>query len=310
MKSILVFCLTISTAFAANLKQTLEDKGEFKTFLTLIEQAGLNNILESHRRLTVFAPTDEAFAKLSTDEVSVILNSEELLQNTLKLHIAKPVLTKKILRVLNGVETISGKYLTKFSNENTYTLENASIEEYDIYASNGVAHKIDNVLSYRDIAATNDIRPVDYVDLNRYQGKWFEIYRYPNKFEKGCGSVTADYKIKANGSVNVLNTCVLSSGKVKKSKGTAFVVNTESNATLKVSFVPFLQRWGLFAGDYNILYLEKNYEFVMVGSKDRNYLWFLSRSPDLAPEQYELLRDQAIKQGYDPDKMIKTPKYK
>lgn len=309
MRSILVLCLFVSSAFAANLKQTLEHSGEFKTFLTLIERAGLSQVLENHRRLTVFAPTDEAFSRLATDEISVILNSEELLLSTLKLHIARPVLTKKILKVLNGVETISGKYLTKFASENTYTLENALIEEYDIHASNGVAHKIDSVFSYRSIAATNDIRPVDYVDLERYQGRWFEIYRFPNKFEKGCGNVTADYKIKSNGSVNVLNTCVLSSGKVKKSKGTAFVVNRETNATLKVSFVPFLQRWGLFAGDYNILYLEKDYEFVMVGSKDRNYLWFLSRSPELTQDQYELLRSQAISQGYDPDKLIKTPKF-
>ncbi|MAZ48103.1 MAG: hypothetical protein CME65_06050 [Halobacteriovoraceae bacterium] len=307
---LLILCLFIcSQAFSANLSQVLESRGNFKIFLQLIEAAELNDIIQHTPRLTIFAPTDEAFADLDQSRVEILGSDKELLRQTLLFHMANPVLTKKILKVLNGVKTLSGKYITKFQKDSEYTLESASILEFDIYASNGVAHALDEVLFFPEVQAANEIRPVDYVDLDRYQGLWYEIYRYPNSFERGCGSVTAEYNLKTNGSLKVVNTCVSENGSVKKANGTAFVVDQESNASLKVSFVPFFQRFGLFAGDYNVLYLDSEYEFVMVGSKDRNYLWFLARKPYLSEEDATLLRMQAISQGYDPSKLIKTPKY-
>lgn len=309
MRILFLIIFSISQAFAANLVQTLEKRGNFKTFLQLIDAADLKETLEKKPRLTVFVPTDEAFANLSPQVAGQLGADKELLKQTLLFHVATPVLTQKILKVLNGVETLSGKYITKFVGDDSYTLESANILEFDIHASNGVAHIVDEVLLYPNVIATNKIRPVSFVDLNQYQGLWNEIYRYPNRFERGCGSVTAEYTIRSNGSVRVVNTCVKENGSVNKSQGTAFVVDRESNATLKVSFVPFFQRFGLFAGDYNILYIDSDYQYVMVGSRDRNFLWFLARAEELSDETLSFLRMQAISQGYDPNKMIKTPKY-
>ena len=298
----LVMMMVISfSAGAADWRETLKQRGNFSTFIDLVDQMGLASSLSKANNLTLFVPTDQAFADA---EVS----SDQLL-DVLQYHMAKPVLTKKILRVLNGVKTLSGYYITKFSLDSGFQLGNAEVVEFNITNDNGVIHIIDSVLEKNDSTSKNEIQPVSYVDIDKYMGLWYEVYRYPNRFERGCGNVTAEYALKHNGSVSVINTCERSSGKVKKAHGTALVVNKNTNSELKVSFVPWLQRYGIFGGDYNILYLEENYQYVMVGSKDRNFLWFLARTETLNPEDLSLLRLQAISQGYDPERLIETPRF-
>ncbi len=81
------------------------------------------------------------------------------------------------------------------------------------------------------------LETVPHVDLNRYVGKWYEIARYPNRFERKCDrDVTAEYSMKENGGIRVVNTCVMASGKSDQSAGTARVVDTTTNAKLKVTF--------------------------------------------------------------------------
>ena len=154
-----------------------------------------------------------------------------------------------------------------------------------------------------------ELRTVNYLELGRYQGLWYEVYRFPNSFERNCANVTAKYDLNKNGTVGVINTCVNEiSGQERSVKGTAFVTDPDTNASLKVSFVPFFQRWGLFAGDYNVIALGDDYEWAVVGSQDRQFLWFLSRTPELSDETVELMKEEAASQDFDLSKLIKTPR--
>ncbi|MCO4753781.1 MAG: lipocalin family protein [Bacteriovoracaceae bacterium] len=152
-----------------------------------------------------------------------------------------------------------------------------------------------------------ELKTVKNLDLERYQGLWYELYRLPNRFEEGCINVSATYKIKGQ-KLEVANKCILeATGEEKIANGTAFVENETTRASLKVSFVPFFQRWGLFAGDYNVLEVGPNYEYALVGSKDRNYLWILSRTKQLDLSIVEELKSNAIRQSFDLSELIKTP---
>ena len=142
---------------------------------------------------------------------------------------------------------------------------------------------------------------VGHVDLNRYIGRWFEIARYPNRFERKCDrDVTAEYSIERNGRIRVVNACVTRKGKVEQSKGTAKVVDASTNAKLKVTFF-----WP-FYGNYWIIELGNDYEYAVVGEPSRHYLWILSRSPAMQDSVYEGILHRLATYGYDPRKLAKT----
>lgn len=152
---------------------------------------------------------------------------------------------------------------------------------------------------------------VQYVDLERYMGLWYEIARYPNSFQEKCGPTTAEYKLKKNGKVSVLNSCRrLDKHKTQRAKGTAYVANEQTNAELKVSFVPFFQRWGWFAGNYWILELDVDYKWVLVGDPSREYLWILSRTPVLDEDLLADIYHLAEEQGFDTSKLKRTPTWR
>jgi apolipoprotein D and lipocalin family protein len=146
------------------------------------------------------------------------------------------------------------------------------------------------------------MQTVEQVDLTRYTGRWYEIARYPHRFEKGCSSVTADYTLEKDGSIKVLNQCILKDegGKVKQAHGKAKVVDTKTNAKLKVSFF-----WP-FYGDYWILHLDPEYQFVIVGAPSRKYVWILARKPHLPSSLMKQLLEEIKRQGYDTDQLILT----
>jgi len=146
------------------------------------------------------------------------------------------------------------------------------------------------------------LQTVSSVDLKKYAGRWYEIARLPNRFEKDCASdVTATYTLRDDGKVTVLNQCRKTSGEIKSSKGTAKVVDKATNAKLKVTFF-----WP-FSGDYWILELGPNYEYVVVGEPEREYLWVLSREPRMDEDLYRRLLERAAAQGFDTSRVIKTP---
>jgi apolipoprotein D and lipocalin family protein len=151
--------------------------------------------------------------------------------------------------------------------------------------------------AYRE--ATNAPPTVPSVDLARYAGLWYEIARYPNRFERNCTGVTAEYALREDGTVSVTNTCFMGSldGEKKVAEGRARIVEGTGNSRLKVKFAP---AWVPFAeGDYWVLALEPDYSASLVGSPDGKYLWILSRTPQLATAKLDGLKQRAEDLGYD-----------
>jgi len=145
------------------------------------------------------------------------------------------------------------------------------------------------------------LETVTHVDLGRYIGKWYEIARYPNRFEKSCDrSVAAEYATQPNGKISVLNSCLRPDGKEKKSKGTAKVVDKSTNAKLSVTF------WWPFSGKYWVIDLGSNYEYAVVGEPSRKYLWILSRAASMPEDKYREITAGLAAKGYDASKLVRT----
>ena len=144
---------------------------------------------------------------------------------------------------------------------------------------------------------------VDFVDLERYAGKWYEIARYPTSFERDCVGVTAEYSLRDDGKVDVVNTCrkFTLEAPAEEIEGVARVVDPVTNAKLKVQFF-----WP-FEGDYWIIELDENYQYAVVGSPDRRFLWILSRTPAMDADIYEGILETLPEREYDPDRLLLTP---
>jgi apolipoprotein D and lipocalin family protein len=149
-----------------------------------------------------------------------------------------------------------------------------------------------------------------YVDINKYAGRWYEIAKIPNRFQRKCGATRATYSLKDNGKVKVFNECIkLKNGKIQDATGEARVFNPGRNSILKVSFAPFPFR-RLAEGDYYIMKLDVNYDHVLVGSPTRDYLWILSRSKVLDEEIIQDLLAVAAQNGFDITRVKRTPVWK
>ena len=146
-----------------------------------------------------------------------------------------------------------------------------------------------------------ELEVVGAVDLSRYAGRWYEIARLPNRFEKKCAdSVTATYTLRSDGRVDVVNRCRKANGEYTTARGKARIVDKKTNAKLKVTFF-----WP-FYGDYWILDLGPNYEYAVVGAPNRDYLWILSRTPQLDEQLYQRLPSEMATRGFATDRMIRT----
>jgi len=140
------------------------------------------------------------------------------------------------------------------------------------------------------------------LDVQRYMGTWYEIARFPHKFEKNLVGVTATYTLNTNGSVKVVNAghFLTLGGKLQMAAGRAKFAGEEQNGHLKVSFFLF------FYADYFIMSLDDSYQWALIGSKSDNYLWILSRTPQMNKEVYNQLLEKARKLGYDLSKLIEV----
>jgi apolipoprotein D and lipocalin family protein len=154
-------------------------------------------------------------------------------------------------------------------------------------------------VTYLSKEENNPLEVVPHVDLKKYLGKWYEIAHLPAKFQEGCTDTTATYNLSKDGSISVLNECTRN-GKVKQSKGKAKVVDKNSNAKLKVTFF-----WP-FYGDYWIINLGKDYDYAVVGTPNRKYLWILSRTLQMDDELFSQLIEFAKAKGFDVSKLIRT----
>ena len=132
-----------------------------------------------------------------------------------------------------------------------------------------------------DSSDANPVTTVGAVDLDRYVGRWFEIARVPNRFQKQCArGTTAEYTVRDDGSITVVNRCIKEDGSTAEAEGVAKVVDMVTRAKLKVSFVSFLG-WRPFWGDYWVIGLAEDYTWAVVGTPDRKYGWILGRTPAL-----------------------------
>lgn len=144
--------------------------------------------------------------------------------------------------------------------------------------------------------------PARPVDLNLYLGKWYELARYDMVFERGCEGVTAEYAMRPDGMVRVLNTCRKGTpdGPVKTAEGRARVVAGSDGAKLKVAF------FGPFWADYWVLDRAEDYSWAIVGEPSGQYLWILSRDATPGADALVALvaRTQAL--GYDTSRLHMT----
>lgn len=156
-------------------------------------------------------------------------------------------------------------------------------------------------------AAAAPPRPVESVDLARYAGTWYEIARVPNRFQKNCArGVTATYRLREDGRIDVINRCERADGSVDEAGGVARIVDELTRARLEVSFVRLFGQQ-LFWGDYWVLGLDPEYGWAVVGTPDRKYGWILARSTNPGPEVIERVFAVLRSQGYRPEDFRITP---
>jgi len=155
--------------------------------------------------------------------------------------------------------------------------------------------------TYRDQSVPMSV--VTTLDLERYLGKWYEIARFPNRFEKGCTGVTAEYAIRPDGKVSVINTCHedTPTGPMNRIEGQAWV---KAPGKLTVTFVPWLP----FArGDYWVLHVEPDYSMAVVGEPKGKTGWILARGKSLSPAKTDRAMKVLEKNGYDTTKLYRVP---
>ena len=134
----------------------------------------------------------------------------------------------------------------------------------------------------------NNVQLVEQVDLNRYVGLWYEIAKIPNRFQKQCvKNTTAQYAIRSDGRIDVVNRCMKENGFFDEAKGIAKIVD-------------------LFWGNYWIIGLDNDYQWAVVGEPTRKYGWVLGRSTALSDNQWENVHAVLLKNGYNPDDFVKT----
>jgi apolipoprotein D and lipocalin family protein len=144
------------------------------------------------------------------------------------------------------------------------------------------------------------IKPITNFDVTRYVGKWYETARLDNRFERGLKQITAEYSLRDDGGLRVINSGVnIESDKREYAEGKAYFIDNPNVGSLKVSF------FGPFYGGYHIIELDReNYGYVMIAGSDRDYLWILSRKPKLDETVLKSLTAKAKSLGFQTDQLI------
>ena len=144
------------------------------------------------------------------------------------------------------------------------------------------------------------VQPVDEFDLNRYLGKWYEIARLDHSFERGLESVVAEYTLREDGGVSVINRGFSTKTKKwKQAEGKAYFVRTRDEGYLKVSF------FGPFYSSYIVFELDKvDYQYAFVTGPNSSYLWLLSRTPAVDQELIDQFIRKSRSLGFDTDSLI------
>lgn len=143
------------------------------------------------------------------------------------------------------------------------------------------------------------LETVPFVDLSRYAGKWYQIAFFPTRFQKNCTiDTTAEYTTRSDGRIGVRNECTKPNGRRTSIEGTARVVDPTTQAKLKVKFF-----WFAPAGDYWVIDLGENYEYAVVGTPDRKFLWILSRNPIMDRALYDTLVSRVREKAFPTERL-------
>lgn len=149
------------------------------------------------------------------------------------------------------------------------------------------------------VSKPDSVEPVKPFNLTQYMGKWYEIARLDNSFERGLSHVTANYSLNSDGTVQVVNRgWDNGTSEWKEAMGKAKFVETPNQAYLKVSF------WGPFYSSYIVFYLSPNYSTALVSGFNKSYFWILSRHKTLTKPQLDKLLNIAEQAGFDTKSLI------
>ena len=183
------------------------------------------------------------------------------------------------------------------------------------------------VFALASVAATAQAAPLPplksvgsgKVDLNLYQGRWYQIAYYPNTFQKQCvAGTTADYVLQSNGTVQVTNQCRKADGTLSKAVGAARITPPKilgvpvakgtDTSKLEVRFAPAaLSFINAVWAPYWVIQLADDYRYAVIGEPNREFLWILSRTPQLDPQDRAIINGLLQQQGYDPLKLQEEP---
>jgi apolipoprotein D and lipocalin family protein len=150
------------------------------------------------------------------------------------------------------------------------------------------------------VGKPDNVEPVSDFDLQRYLGTWYEIARLDHRFERGLSKVTANYTLRDDGGVRVLNRGYSDKkGEWEQAEGKAYFVEDAKTGYLKVSFL------GPFYGSYIVFELDKeNYQHAVVSGPDKSYLWILARTPEIDETLKKRLIQKAAEKGFNTAKLI------
>lgn len=150
------------------------------------------------------------------------------------------------------------------------------------------------------VGIPENVKPVDNFNAEKYLGKWYEIARLDHSFEQGLTKVTADYSLRDDGGLKVINRGYSATdNEWKQAEGKAYFVDSADKGYLKVSF------YGPFYGSYIVFELDHNkYQYSLVSGPDKSYFWILAREPKIRDDIKAVLIAKAASLGFDTSKLI------
>lgn len=188
--------------------------------------------------------------------------------------------------------------MTLFSISRFSMLASASLIVLGIFSSQATAQAADPA----------PVKTIASLDVPRYLGTWYEIAKFPNWFQKKCvGNTKAEYSLRPDGNLKVLNSCKTANGEVSDAEGTARQIGAKDSPRLEVRFAPeWLSFLPMVWGDYWVIDLDPQYQVAAVSDPKREYLWVLSRTPQLDSRIYDDLLLRLKQQQFDVRKLELT----
>lgn len=157
--------------------------------------------------------------------------------------------------------------------------------------------------------STQPLQTVQSLDVPRYMGTWYEIAKYPNRFQAQCvGNTSAEYSLQKDGTVTVLNRCKLRNGDMDEAQGKARQIGGLKSPKLEVRFAPAWLSWlPMVWGDYWVIDLSNEYDLVAVSEPSREYLWVLARTQQVDQAKYDALLQRLKAKGFDLNRLELSP---